>query len=124
MPEVDFRAVVRAPAICLIGIASLALLMDIPMAFVSYMDATHVAQGNDYATVAGPVGGAVGLILMHVIVLIGAVNMLKLSSYQFARAAAIIAVVPLCTPLCVVGIPFGIWAIVVLSRAGVEEAFE
>ena len=41
-----------------------------------------------------------------------------------AVAAAIVSMIPCLSPLIVVGIPFGIWSLVVLNDSAVKEAFE
>jgi hypothetical protein len=46
-----------------------------------------------------------------------------MKNYSLARSAAIVAVIPLIGPCCVLGIPFGIWALVALGKPGVQEAF-
>ena len=66
--------------------------------------------------------GIVNLAL-GVVVIVGAVKMKNLESYGFAMASAIIAMVPCISPCCLLGLPFGIWALVVLSDAGVKAAF-
>ncbi len=71
---------------------------------------------------AGVAGGAVGMI-MGILVLIGAMRMKKLESYSFAMAAAILALVPCTSPCCWLGLPFGIWALVVLGDGSVKAAF-
>jgi hypothetical protein len=60
---------------------------------------------------------------ISVVVLIGARKMKSLESYGFAMAAAIIAVIPCVSPCCLLGLPFGIWALVVLSDSSVKAAF-
>jgi serine/threonine protein kinase len=57
-----------------------------------------------------------------VLILYGAVQMLRLRSHGWAVAAAILAIVA-CGLASLLGIPMGIWALVVLSRPGVQEAF-
>jgi DNA-directed RNA polymerase subunit RPC12/RpoP len=69
----------------------------------------------------GIVSGIVGL-LMAALIIAGALKMKKLESYGMAMAAAIIAVIP-CNCCCVLGLPFGIWALVVLNDANVKAAF-
>lgn len=53
----------------------------------------------------------------------GAISMLRLKSYRSAYSAAILSILPLCSPCFVLGIPFGIWALVVLYRPGVKQRF-
>jgi hypothetical protein len=48
--------------------------------------------------------------------------MLQMRSYGMAITTAIIALVP-CHCSCLLGVPFGIWALIVLNREDVREAF-
>jgi GYF domain 2 len=70
---------------------------------------------------SGPFGIIQYLLMMLISVLIfaGALKMLKLRSYEFAYAAAIMAVIPCLTPCCgwILGLIFGIWAMAVLGKA-------
>jgi hypothetical protein len=49
--------------------------------------------------------------------------MQKLQSYQFALTASIVAMVPCISPCCLFGLPFGIWALVVLNKPEVKSQF-
>jgi hypothetical protein len=60
---------------------------------------------------------------MSVVVLIGAVRMLALKSYALAFTVSILSLIPCVTPCCLLGLPFGIWALVVLSRPDVKSQF-
>ena len=73
----------------------------------------------------GPLGIADNLfgLTMSVLVLIGASKLQSLKSREFAFAAAILAMVPCLTPCCVLGLPFGIWALVVLNKPEVKSQF-
>ncbi len=62
-------------------------------------------------------------IIMSVIILMGALKMKKLEAYNFAMTATIIAMVPCISPCCFVGLPVGIWALVVLLKPEVKAAF-
>jgi len=46
-----------------------------------------------------------------------------LRNYEFAFLAAILAMIPCVTPCCFLGLPFGIWAVIVLRKPGVKDAF-
>lgn len=71
----------------------------------------------------GVVGNVIGLVLQGV-VMFGAMKMRNLENYGMSMAAAIIACIPCCgSPCYVLGIPFGIWALVVLNDAQVKAAF-
>ncbi len=57
------------------------------------------------------------------IVMVGAVRMMKLENWGLALAAALGIMLPCTCPCCVVGLPIGIWAIIVLSNPEVKQAF-
>ena len=52
----------------------------------------------------------------------GALKMRNVQSYGLAMAAAITVMLP-CTCCCVLGLPAGIWALVVLNKPEVKAAF-
>jgi hypothetical protein len=81
-------------------------------------DATELAFGFSVYVVAGVVG-----LVLNSVILFGAAKMKKLESYGLSLAAAIIAVIPCLSPCCLLGVPFGIWAIVVLSDSSVKASF-
>jgi hypothetical protein len=62
-------------------------------------------------------------IAMAVLILMGATKMRSLRSYEFAFTAAILAMIPCLTPCCLLGLPFGIWALIVLSKPTVKSYF-
>lgn len=70
----------------------------------------------------GVVSSVIGLAIGGVI-LAGALKMKEGRSYGFALAAAILAMVPCVSPCCCLGLPFGIWALVVLIKPEVKAAF-
>ncbi len=63
-------------------------------------------------------------LLLLIAVMAGCFQMLRVESYSSALTAAIISVLPFCSPGLVLGIPFGIWAIVVLNNPRVKAAFQ
>ncbi len=56
------------------------------------------------------------------LIILGAVRMRKLGSYGLAMTASILAMLP-CTYAFPIGIPIGIWALVVLTKPEVKAAF-
>src|SRR5215211_39290 len=68
---------------------------------------------------AGGVGQASNIVSIVVggVILFGALKMMRLQSFGWAMAASIAAVIPCLSPCCCLGIPFGIWSLVVLSRS-------
>ena len=60
-------------------------------------------------------------VLPGLVILVGAVKMMRLSSYRWATAASIVALLP--TPIWLLGLAMGIWSLAVLSRPEVKAAF-
>jgi hypothetical protein len=54
----------------------------------------------------------------------GALQMKRLTNYSLAKTAAIVACVPCLGPCCLLGIPFGAWALNVLGQPEVMRSFE
>lgn len=77
--------------------------------------------------VARPIGivGAVFQLGLSALILTGAIKMYSLRSYEFAITVAIISLVPCLTPCSgyVIGLIFGIWALVVLRQPGIKSHF-
>lgn len=73
----------------------------------------------------GPIGLVTAFVALAigVVVLMGALKMKDGRSYGFALAATILAMVPCISPCCCLGLPFGIWALVVLLKPEVKTAF-
>lgn len=70
--------------------------------------------------------GIVGNIIVLVVaglIIFGSVKMMKLENRGLAIATSIVALVPCISPCCVLGIPFGIWALVVLNDDVVKSEF-
>ncbi len=73
--------------------------------------------------VMGVVSCVIGVIL-SCLVLYGAIQMKKLASYGWAMTACILALVPCTSPCCLLGLPIGIWALVVLLKPEVKAALK
>ncbi len=67
--------------------------------------------------------GAIVGSLIGIVIALGAVKMKNLQSYGLAMTASILAMIPCVSPCCLLGLPFGIWALVVLGRPEVKSAF-
>jgi hypothetical protein len=67
---------------------------------------------------------AVAMLASSVIILGGAIAMKRLRNYVLARTAAVLAVIPCLSPFCVLGIPFGVWALSALARDSVRDSFQ
>jgi hypothetical protein len=127
---------VSAPAICLIVTAILGILNSAAGVVMNLAGVTFSGFGMpkdpQFAEVerlvqffSGSVGMVAGLVqvALGALVLWGAFRMMKLQAYGLAVAVSIIAMIPCVSPCCCLGLPFGIWALVVLSRAEVKAAF-
>ncbi|MCE9525728.1 MAG: hypothetical protein K8R36_06705 [Planctomycetales bacterium] len=60
--------------------------------------------------------------VIGVVMIIGALKMMRLESYGWGLTASILALLP-CSPVGLLGIVVGIWSLIVLSRRNVKEAF-
>ena len=73
----------------------------------------------------GPAGIALDLagLVVDVLIILGATRMKVLQSHGLAVAASVLAVLPCLSPCCILSMPFGIWALVVLLRPEVKSQF-
>ena len=62
-------------------------------------------------------------VVLSVLILMGAIKMKSLRSYEFSMTAAIVALLPCVTPCCIIGLPIGIWALIVLRSPAVKSHF-
>ena len=60
----------------------------------------------------------------QLIIAIGGAKMAFMESYRLARWGAILACIPIITPFLFWGLPFGIWALIVLSDPRIKKAFD
>ena len=72
----------------------------------------------------GPLAGVISLVIAAVngFVLFGAIQLLRLRNYSVAMVASVVAMLP-CQCCCLFGLPFGIWALVVLNKPEVKSHF-
>jgi hypothetical protein len=122
--------VVNGPAIGLIVVAILGVLLQIAslilnLAGASFLAASQMpkeAWANIFSGTVGVVSSIIG-ILVSGLILFGGMKMKKLESYGLAMTVSILAMVPCLSPCCLIGLPIGIWAVVVLSKPEVKSAF-
>ncbi|NIN93339.1 hypothetical protein GTO36_10265 [bacterium] len=73
--------------------------------------------------------GAAGIALCFVGLLVAgfiiyaSLKMKELTQWGLCVAASIIAMIPCISPCCIVGLPIGIWCLVVLTKPEVKAAF-
>ncbi len=73
----------------------------------------------------GSVGAASSIvgIVVAAFIIFAALKMRDLKQWEMCLAASIVAMIPCISPCCILGLPIGIWALVVLLRPEVKEAF-
>jgi hypothetical protein len=87
--------------------------------------AAHMpASGDQTATVLIRTTWGVAILLASAYCAFGALQMKNLKSFDQARTAAIVACIPCLGPCCLLGIPFGAWALTILGRPEVRSHFE
>jgi hypothetical protein len=129
------RDAVAAPAIALmvlggtyVCISILALVLRLTgFSFMAPQEEERLMQnpgykfGHQLGVTAGVIIEVVGMCLGGIMIS-GALQMKKLKSYGYALTATIVAMLP-CHYCCLLGIGFGIWALVVINRADVRSCF-
>jgi hypothetical protein len=70
------------------------------------------------------IGSNIFALVMAAIIFWGAIKMQQLKSYELAFTAAILAMLPCVSACCILGLPFGIWALVVMRRKEVKSQFK
>lgn len=120
---------VNGPAIGLMVVAilgfilqAISLIMNLLGASFLAMQQSNQAWANMFSGALGVVFGIIGL-LVSGFIFYGALKMKKLESHGLVMAASIVAMIPCISPCCLVGLPIGIWAAVVLSKPEVKDAF-
>jgi hypothetical protein len=122
---------VTGPAIALIVVAVLGFLAQAAgllwILLFSAAAASRMQGQPQWANMltSGPlaIANVIVGILINGIILFGGIKMRKLENYGLAMAASIIAMIPCNWPCCIIGLPIGIWALVVLSKPEVKNAF-
>ena len=62
-------------------------------------------------------------ILVCIFIFYSALKMKKLENYGLCMGASIVAMIPCISPCCLIGLPIGIWALVVLNKPEVKASF-
>jgi hypothetical protein len=73
----------------------------------------------------GSMGAASSIVEIAVaaFIIFAALKMKELRQWELSLAASIVAMIPCISPCCILGLPIGIWALVVLLRPEIKEAF-
>ena len=125
-PPDDSTITVRGPALALllVGIVQATLPFMLLFGLVAYGLSEAGADPRDMPTwsIVLPtfsvlLGAFAGLVIIG-----GAVSMMRLRSHGWAVTAATLALLP-CGPVCLLGLPVGIWALARLNTPEVKAAF-
>lgn len=124
---------VRAPAVCLLVAGVLGVLADGFQIFQVLALPPPVPDPqmppwlNDLQQQAhSPVAAVFGVIfaVLSLVIVIAAIKMMNLRSWGLALTGSILAMVNLGNGCCLLGLPFGIWALITLTNPEVKAAFE
>ena len=120
----------KGPAMGLIATAVIGSLTQIVSLLANVLGAGLGAMGGGDGggmlnLFSGGVGILFNLIGLAVAGLIGygAMQMMKVTKYNLCMAASVVAIIPCVSPCCIIGLPIGIWALVVLNQPDVKAAF-
>jgi GYF domain 2 len=103
-------------------------LFAVPMtAFTNFQGMP--AQSAEMMRVMQSFSGTVGIIFavleigLAVFIFFGALKMKALQNHTFCIVTAIVALIPCVSPCCCVGLPIGIWALIVMNKPEVRAYF-
>lgn len=120
---------VAGPAIALMVNAGLGMLMQLLSAAMNlFAGGLGLANGGNEA-VQLVVQGSMGLVMncfalvVGGFIIFGAIKMKNMESYGLAMAATVISMLPCLSPCCFLGLPLGIWSLVVLMDENNKRAF-
>jgi hypothetical protein len=127
-------AKVNAPAIGLMATAGIGILLQLLSLVLNVLGtginmASMAGQSGTPDAVANMMGGTMGVIgsimgiLIGGLILFGAMKMRQLNNWGLALASSILAMIPCLSPCCCLGLPIGIWALVVLLDNNVKASF-
>jgi hypothetical protein len=123
---------VIAPAIALIVVGTLGIGMSIfsaAMALVGEAPQVDPEMPEFFREFQrggfGPMAAVLQLIFIgvNVVLVAGAIQMLRLKTWTFALVSSILAMINFGSCCCLVGLPVGIWSLVILLQNDVKAAF-
>jgi len=126
------RAKVMAPAIAMLLLAGLGLMMGtLGVIMAMFGDAPPINPDDPEFMQAFQRGrvGALAVVLqvtlssLNLVIIAGAIQMLRFKSWGLALTAAIVSMCNVGNCCCLLGIPVGIWALVILLQQDVQRAF-
>ena len=127
----DAEQQVRGPATGLMVVGVIGFVLSIAGLLFNLIGAPLNFGGLDHNTevftraFTGTLGAisAVVSLLLSALIYWGGMQMKALQNYPLVMAASILAIVPCLSPCCLLGLPIGIWALVILLKPEVKSAF-
>ncbi len=117
-------AAVLAPARALLIVAVLNVLVSGTVGAVRLYQVEVFSARRGFELVeAAELAQATFQVLGMGVAIWGAWKMQRLESYGLAMAASVLMMLPWTSACCVLGLPFGVWSVTVLSQTEVREAF-
>lgn len=121
---------VQGPAVGLLVTGALGILTALVSLLMNIagMGMSGLA-GDQSAMAANVLSGGVGILFALVglcsasFILWASLQMRKLEKRQLAFIASIVAMIPCISPCCIIGLPIGIWSLIVLNEPAVQQAF-
>lgn len=127
---------VKGPAIALIVVAAVGLALFLLGTIENFMGVKPVTPSNlppqwqaffeRLASKHGPTQGMFDLFFaaMNGVVLFAGIKMMRLESHTFVAVACVLAMLPITVNCCcLLGLPFGIWGLIVLNKPEVKSHF-
>lgn len=136
---IDAQQKVSGPAIGLIVTAIIGIIFQTIMLLVNVFSIGMLSKFQEMQPSQGPEGvemfirlftgvfavvGFIFAIIVTVLMIFGGIRMKNLQSWGLALTASILAMIPCLSPCCLIGLPIGIWALVVLMKPEVKAAFK
>ena len=130
----DVKARLQSPAIALILVGAINIITGLLVLLNRVVNlgkgpARQVLENPDrllgyQAWVVTSTLCAVITIIVSPLIIYGAAQMLGARKYSMARLAAILSIIPCTSFCCVLGIPAGVWGLLVLNKPEVKAAFD
>lgn len=108
--DADFarsRSLLSIPAVILLFVATLSNLLGTLPGFVIAVDVIRMLQDGFAPYLVAVTLPFVAICISNFVVFYGAIQMLRRRQFRAAMAAAVLSVIPVCSPLRLLGIPFG-----------------
>jgi hypothetical protein len=136
-PVIDARSLVAGPATGLMIVGIICLLAAISGVVSNLVGGDAFRAGGPGAADLPPqlrqwmemTSGTVGVImssigvLLSILFIFASTKMRRLENYGLVMTATILSMLPCLSPCCCVGLPIGVWILIVLAKPEVKSAF-